>query len=71
MGATKLGASVAYLEPEEDQFTEAELLAVAAGVVYPVMDNTTFQVQLQYWDGEVEDLEVDNFSAGTGLFVKF
>ncbi len=71
LGAATLSGSAAYLETEEDEFADADVVALAAGLVYPVMENTSFQVQLQYSDGEFNDSDFDAFEAGTGLFVKF
>jgi hypothetical protein len=71
LGEAKVGASIAYLETEEDENIDAELTALSVGFVYPVMANTTFQAQLQYTDIEVEGVDADSFQVGTGLFVKF
>jgi len=71
MGAMKVGASAAFLTTEDDDQADGDVLALAAGLVYPVLDNTTFQVQLQYTDGEVNDSDISLLEAGTGFFVKF
>ena len=79
--ALSLGASIAYGESEEDEIADVEVLALAAGLVYKVMANTSFQVQLQYTDGTLNetatvlvgegDQDFDSFRMGTGLFVNF
>jgi hypothetical protein len=77
--ALKLGASVAYLTVEEDALIDEEVMALAGGLVYTILPNTTFQLQLQYADGEVdsvlgvdvEDGGYDILAVGTGLFVTF
>lgn len=69
--ALSLGLSAAYLETEEDDMIDADVMAFAAGLVYKFMPNTSFQVQLQYSDGEIENVDFDEFAAGTGLFVAF
>jgi hypothetical protein len=74
-----IGASAAYLTVEEDAIIDADAYVLAAGMVYSLLENTTFQLQVQYTDGDIDELaglEVreggfDVFSAGTGLFVKF
>ena len=71
------GASIAYAQEEEDKFAELDYMLLAAGMVYQILPNTTFQIQLQYLDGNVKidddniDEDFDAFEAGTGLFVKF
>jgi len=78
LGDTKLGASAAYLQSEEDDVVDSSGMFLSAGLVYPVMANTTFQLQLQYSDVDVDevygfdvDTDANSFQAGTGLFVKF
>lgn len=71
MGATKLGASIAYLETEEDDAADGDALALAAGLVYDIAASTTFQLQLGYQDGEVNSVDYEEMRAGTGIFVKF
>lgn len=72
-----LGASVAYAMEEEDKYGELDVVLLAAGLVYQILPNASFQLQLQYTDGNVtiDDEDIDNdfdaFEAGTGLFVKF
>jgi len=82
-----IGASVAYLTNEDDGAVwdfngggyDAEGMFYAAGLVYPIMDNTTFQLQVQYKDVQTTifddsngpDIDVTVFQAGTGVFVKF
>ena len=67
--ALTLGAKAGYYGVEEDAITDEELTAVAGGLVYSVAENTTFQLQLQYWD--LDEADDDVFAAGTGIFVKF
>ncbi len=77
--ALKFGVSLAYLTVEEDSVTDADIMALAAGMVYTILPNTTFQLQLQYTDGSydkesgvtVANGDFDVFAAATGLFVKF
>ncbi len=74
------GASAGYFQEEEDALASLDYYALAGGVVYKLMANTTLQLQLQYTDGNVEcntgicdgqDADFDAFEAGTGLFVSF
>ena len=77
------GASAGYFVSEEDKIADVEVMALAGGLVYKIMENTSLQLQLQYADGTLNetaatrslgldgDQDFDNFSAGTGLFVKF
>jgi len=71
------GASVAYAQEEEDKYAELDVLLLAGGMVYQILPNASFQVQLQYKDGNVtvDDEDIDNdfdaFEMGSGLFVKF
>ena len=76
----KLGASAGYFQEEEDSIVSLDYYALAGGLVYNLMANTTLQLQLQYTDGNVEantgaldgqDEDFDSFRAGTGLFVSF
>ena len=73
--AINLGASASYLSEEEDEFVESDGYQLAAGLTYGILENTSFQVQLQYEDMDLEVLGVsadyDSFRAGTGIFVKF
>jgi hypothetical protein len=81
--ALSFGASVGYFVSEEDKIADIEVMALAAGLVYKVMENTSLQLQLQYTDGTINetdstialgfdgDQDYDTFRAGTGLFVKF
>jgi hypothetical protein len=72
-----LGASVAYVSEEEDEFVESDGYQLAAGLTYAILDNTSIQLQLQYEDmdyqevGVATDDDYDAFRAGTGIFVKF
>ena len=74
------GASVGYFVSEEDKIADIEVVALAGGLVYKIMENTSLQLQLQYVDGTANktdftavdgDIDFDSFEAGTGLFVKF
>ena len=76
------GASIAYAQEEEDALAELDTLLLVAGMVYRILPNTTFEVQLQYSDGTLEvenwdgagndfDDDFDAFQAGTGLFFMF
>jgi hypothetical protein len=65
------GASAAYLETEDDNVVDADEYALAGGMVYKLLANTSFQLQVQYEDGEVENEDYNAFRAGTGLFVSF
>ena len=72
-----LGASAAYLQEEEDAIVEKDGYALAAGLTYAILENTSIQLQLQYEDFDVETVatgvtsDYDAFRAGTGIFVKF
>jgi len=66
-----VGASVAYLTPEEDSVTPVDsLLLFVAGVSYEVLDNSSFDIQLQYSDQDAPDVDSE-FGVGVGFFVKF
>ena len=70
------GASVAYLTVEDDKNVDIDEYALAGGMVYKLLANTSFQLQLQYEDGKVNDttegdVDFNAFRAGTGLFVTF
>ncbi|MCF6267892.1 MAG: OprO/OprP family phosphate-selective porin [Desulfuromusa sp.] len=69
--AVNLGASISYLEPEEDAVTDADsAMTVAVGMKYAVMSNTSLGVLVEYID--IDEPEVDaDFAAGVGLFVNF
>ena len=71
--ALTFGLSGAYLTVEDDYYSDDELTAGALGMVYQVMDNTSFQVQLQYsnFDSDIINDDEDIFQAGTGIFVSF
>jgi hypothetical protein len=77
--ALTLGASVAYVTVEEDAIVDEDEIAVAGGMVYTILPNTTFQLQLQYTDGSVDKVagvtidsfDFDEFAMGSGIFVKF
>jgi hypothetical protein len=73
------GLSGAYLTVEDDSNVDVEEWAFAAGYVYKFLPNTSFQLQAQYVTGTVSkvdrqninDVDFNAFSAGTGLFVSF
>ncbi len=77
------GASAGYFVSEEDKIADVDVMALAAGMVYKVMENTTFQLQLQYTDGTLDqtaattaaglvgDTDIEIFRVGSGLFVNF
>jgi hypothetical protein len=69
--ALKIGASLAYAEPEEDANTAADsLLGLAFGVSYKLMANTNLDMQVEYID--VDEAGVDAaIQGGVGLFVNF
>lgn len=69
--ALSMGASAAYLETEDDDASDSDTSAFALGMNYAVMANTSFQVQLQYEDGEYDNVDYNAFKAGSGIFVKF
>ena len=75
--ALALGVSAAYAQEEEDAIIESDGYALAAGLKYTILENTTFQLQLQYEDFDQEfqltgvTADYDAFRAGTGFFVKF
>ena len=68
-----LGASFAYMTPEEDKvfdFDSASFYAVSA--TYALMSNTSLQAQVNYIDVDVSGTEVDSaLMTGVGLFVNF
>lgn len=69
--ATTLGASIAYLEPEDDANTIADsAITLAAGVAYKVMSNTAFKAQVAYEDVDAPGAE-EVIKLHTGLFVNF
>lgn len=80
--ALTFGASAAYMTEEDDTVVEVDAVALAAGMVYKIMENTSIQWQLQYTDGDltaynsagvkvVDDESFSSFRAGSGIFVKF
>ena len=69
-----LGASAAYMEPEEDKnfkdFDSATFYSV--GATYAFMANTSLQAQVNYIDVDVDNTNIDSaFYTGVGLFVNF
>ncbi len=69
--ALSVGASLAYLVPEDDNMTSVDsLLAVVAGAKYALMSNTSLQAQVEYSDLDAPGAE-STLSAGVGLFVNF
>ena len=80
--ALALGLSAAYLQEEEDALVEQDGYALAAGLKYGILENTSIQLQLQYEDfdrtevgaaddGSDIDGGYDAFRAGSGIFVNF
>ena len=80
--ALSFGASAAYLTEEDDTVVEVSTVALAGGMVYKIMENTSIQLQLQYTDGDVtlydaagtkvvDDESFNSFRAGSGIFVNF
>jgi hypothetical protein len=71
--AVGLGASLTYAVPEsdEDWNTDADsALALALGMTYQIMANTSFHAQVQYVDVDAPD--TDAFTGvGAGLYVNF
>ncbi len=70
------GTTVGYFEEENDSLAKIHLTTLAGGLVYELMPNTTFQIQLQYTDGSIDPpdqskIDFDSFEAGSGLFVNF
>ena len=51
-----IGASASYLTTEEDDAVDADAYSLAAGMVYKLLPNTTLQPQLQYLDGNVDEI---------------
>jgi hypothetical protein len=75
-----LGATVGYFASEEDKVADLEVMTLAGGFVYQLMENTSIQWQLQYVSGTANqtdytavngDIDFDAFEMGSGLFVKF
>ena len=69
--AATFGASITYATPEEDANVAADsALALAAGMKYALMANTSLGVQVEYID--VDEAGADEvLQAGFGLFVNF
>ena len=70
-----LGASFAYMTPEEDKnFKDAKFdsaMFYSVGATYALMANTSLQAQVNYIDVDI-DSDVDSaLMAGVGLFVNF
>ncbi|NCO52793.1 MAG: hypothetical protein GW875_11945 [Deltaproteobacteria bacterium] len=69
-----LGASLAYLLPEDDGMTNIDdAIVFAAGAVYKVMANTSLHAQFQYETTSVDQGSDpdDEYQAGMGLYVNF
>jgi hypothetical protein len=75
-----LGGTLGYFQSEEDEILDVEAITFAAGLHYKIMENTSWQMQLEYLDGTFSktnhtavngDIDFDSFRAGSGLFVKF
>lgn len=72
--AVKVGASIAYLEPEDDANTDTDsAMFYAAALTYAVMANTSLQVQLEYVDWSNNNGVEDESATlgGVGLYVNF
>jgi len=80
----KFGASAAYAEEEEDNNATLDGYALAGGMVWSLMPNTSFHLQVQYVDGTLEaksselkeligdkDYDITNLAMGAGLYVNF
>jgi hypothetical protein len=80
----KFGASAAYLQEEDDSYVSLDGYALAAGMVWSLMPNTSFHVQAQYVDGTIsaedsalkeefgnKDYDIQNVALGAGLYVNF
>ncbi len=66
-----IGAKVTYLEPEDDNKTDADSAVVAAvGTSYDLMANTKLDALLQYVDVDAPDTDAF-YGVGVGLFVNF
>ncbi len=72
--AVSFGASIAYMEPEEDANTDIDsAMFYAVGMKYALMAHTSLHAQLQYTDLDINDPEAPDSitAAGVGLFVNF
>jgi hypothetical protein len=72
--ALGLGASLAYVMPEDDKMTNIDNSIIAAlGLTYKVMANTSLHTQFQYETVSVDQGSDpdDQYQAGMGLFVNF
>jgi predicted porin len=71
--ALNLGASAAYMTPEEDKnfkgFDSASFYA--AGATYALMANTSIHAQVEYVDVDTKSKIDSAFLTGVGLFVNF
>ena len=71
--AINLGASAAYMTPEEDKnfkdFDSASFYAV--GATYALMANTSIHAQVEYVDVDTKAKVDSAFLSGVGLFVNF
>ena len=63
-----IGASATYLSTEEDDAVDADAYALAAGMVYKLLPNTSFQLQLQYMDGTIDEIDGENVVILTSMF---
>ena len=70
-GDLNIGASISYLEPEEDTITVADSALVGAlGMKYAVMSNTSLGALVEYIDVDAPNTDSE-FGASVGLFVNF
>jgi len=80
----KIGASAYISQEEDDSLATLDGYALAAGVVWAFMPNTSLQFQAQYTNGTLEfkdsdlkeefgssNYDIENISLGTGLYVNF
>jgi hypothetical protein len=69
--AATFGASFTYATPEEDANVDADsAMALALGMKYAIMSNTSLGVQVEYID--IDESGVDSIlQSGVGLFVNF
>ena len=79
--AFTLSGTVGYFVSEEDKIADIEVMTAGAGLVYKIMENTSWQVLAEYTGGTVNETnavfngegyqDFTTFRMGSGLFVKF
>jgi hypothetical protein len=80
----KIGASAFYGQEEDDSLVSLDGYALAAGLVWNFMPNTSLQFQAQYVSGTIKaesdnlkfeygnkDYDIETVQLGSGLYVKF